>query len=67
MPRRWKRPLKSKPARACASQELQTYGFLAGLPGKGEDAPLLHQSGEFLLLATRKEERILPGSLSAMQ
>lgn len=54
--------LKSKPARACASQEVTTYGFIAPF-GKGDDAPLIHQSGEFLLLATRKEERILPGSV----
>ena len=54
--------LKSKPARACASQEVATYGFVAPF-GKGDDAPLVHQSGEFLLIATRKEERILPGSV----
>ncbi|MCK2122146.1 recombination-associated protein RdgC [Pseudomonas sp. PNPG3] len=54
--------LASKPARACASQELTTYGFVAPF-GKGEDAPLVHVSGEFLLIAARKEERILPGSV----
>ncbi|AGN78174.1 MULTISPECIES: recombination-associated protein RdgC [Pseudomonas] len=54
--------LASKPARPCASQELTTYGFVAPF-GKGEDAPLVHVSGEFLLIAARKEERILPGSV----
>ncbi|MBC3476236.1 recombination-associated protein RdgC [Pseudomonas taiwanensis] len=54
--------LASKPARPCASQELITYGFVAPF-GKGEDAPLVHVSGEFLLIAARKEERILPSSV----
>ncbi len=54
--------LASKPARACASQEVTTYGFTAPF-GKGEDAPLVHVSGDFLLVSTRKEERILPGSV----
>jgi recombination associated protein RdgC len=54
--------LASKPARACASQELATYGFVAPF-GKGEDAPLVHASQDFLLVAARKEERILPGSV----
>ena len=54
--------LASKPARPCASQELSTYGFIAPF-GKGDDAPLVHASGEFLLIATRREERILPGSV----
>jgi len=54
--------LASKPARPCASQELTTYGFVAPF-GKGEDAPLVHVSGEFLLIAPRKEERILPSSV----
>lgn len=54
--------LASKPARPCASQELFTYGFVAPL-GKGADAPLLHASQNFLLIAARKEERILPGSV----
>lgn len=53
--------LATKPARAPASQELTTYGFVAPF-GKGNDAPLVHVSGDFLLVATRKEERILPGS-----
>ncbi|RRV58159.1 recombination-associated protein RdgC [Pseudomonas sp. p99-361] len=54
--------LARKPARACASQELSTYGFIAPF-GKGEDAPLVHVSGEYLLIAARKEERILPSSV----
>jgi recombination associated protein RdgC len=54
--------LAAKPARPCASQELSTYGFVPPL-GKGSDAPLVHASGDFLLLAARKEERILPGSV----
>ncbi|HEY8330121.1 MAG TPA: recombination-associated protein RdgC [Pseudomonas sp.] len=54
--------LASKPARPCASQELATYGFVAPL-GKGADAPLVHASQDFLLIAARKEERILPGSV----
>lgn len=56
--------MASKPARPCASQELSTYGFVAPV-GKGEDVPLVHVSGEFLLIAARKEERILPGSVVA--
>lgn len=54
--------LLAKPARSCASQELSTYGFIAPF-GKGDDAPLVHVSGDFLLIAARKEERILPGSV----
>ena len=54
--------MASKRARPCASQELTTYGFLAPF-GKGEDAPLVHVSGDFLLIAAQKEERILPGSV----
>lgn len=54
--------LASKPARSCASQELTTYGFTAPF-GKGADAPLVHVSGDFLLIGARKEERILPGSV----
>ena len=54
--------LAAKAARPCASQELTTYGFMAPF-GKGADAPLVHVSGDFLLIAARKEERILPGSV----
>ncbi|MDQ7985998.1 recombination-associated protein RdgC [Pseudomonas sp. G34] len=54
--------LAAKPARPCASQELATYGFVAPF-GKGEDAPLVHESQGFLLISARKEERILPGSV----
>ncbi|WP_300730199.1 recombination-associated protein RdgC [Pseudomonas sp.] len=54
--------LATKLARSCASQEVSTYGFVAPF-GKGEDAPLVHVSQDFLLIAARKEERILPGSV----
>jgi len=54
--------LTAKPARSCASQELATYGFVAPF-GKGENAPLVHASQDFLLIAARKEERILPSSV----
>lgn len=54
--------LSSKKARSCASQELSTYGFVAPF-GKGEDAPLVHVGGEFMLICAQKEERILPGSV----
>lgn len=54
--------LVSKRARACESQELTTYGFVAPF-GKGADAPLVHVGGDFLLVGARKEERILPGSV----
>ncbi|WP_017938691.1 recombination-associated protein RdgC [Zestomonas thermotolerans] len=54
--------LAGKPARPCASQELTTYGFVAPF-GKGEDAPLVHASQDFLLIAARKEERLLPSSV----
>jgi recombination associated protein RdgC len=54
--------LATKLARPCASQELTTYGFVAPF-GKGEDAPLVHVSGDFMLIAARKQERILPGAV----
>lgn len=54
--------LGQKPSRPCASQELSTYGFVAPV-GKGEDAPLVHVCGDFMLISARKEERILPGSV----
>lgn len=54
--------LGTKPARDCASQEVSTYGFIAPF-GKGEDAPLVHVSSDFMLISARKEERILPGSV----
>ena len=54
--------MANKLARPCASQELDTYGFVAPF-GKSEDANLVHASGNFLLIAGRKEERILPGSV----
>lgn len=54
--------LATKPARACGSQEVATYGFVPPL-GKDPEGPLVHSSNGFLLLAARKEERILPGSV----
>ncbi len=59
---RLEQALATKPARPCASQEMSTYGFIAPF-GKGEDAPFIHASQGFYLLAARKEERILPGSV----
>lgn len=52
--------LQTRRARPCASQELETTGFIAPI-GKGEEAPLLHIANGYLLLAVRIEERILPG------
>jgi len=54
--------LAAKPARACAAQEISTYGFVAPL-GRGPESPLVVAAGGFLLIAARKEERILPGSV----
>ena len=54
--------LASKPAKPCTHQEMATYGFVAPF-GKGADAPLVHASQDFLLIAARKEERLLPGSV----
>lgn len=54
--------LASKPAKPCTNQEMATYGFVAPF-GKGADAPLAHASQDFLLIAARKEERILPSSV----
>ena len=54
--------LAAKPAREPGSQELSTYGFIAPF-GKGEHAPLVHASYGYMLIATRKVERNLPGSV----
>lgn len=54
--------LATKPARACGNQEMATYGFIPPL-AKGEDAPLVHCSAGYLLIAARKVERILPSSV----
>jgi len=54
--------LASKPARTCESQEMTTYGFAAPF-GKGDNAPLVHAVEGMLLISTRKQERILPGSV----
>lgn len=52
--------LATKPAREPASQELATYGFSAPY-GKGEEAPLVYERNGYLLIATRKATRQLPG------
>lgn len=54
--------IAAKPARKCESQELCTYGFAAPA-GKGENAPLARSVHGFVLIAARKEERILPGNV----
>jgi recombination associated protein RdgC len=53
--------LATKPTREPATQEFNTYGFVAPF-GKGEDAPLVHASSGYLLVAAKKIERVLPGS-----
>lgn len=50
--------LETKLHRVPASQELSTYGFVA--PFRGE---IIEQAGGFMLLAAKKTERILPGSV----
>lgn len=54
--------LRKMPARPCASQQASSYGFVAPL-GEGEDAPLVHATGGFLMVKTQHEERILPSSV----
>lgn len=54
--------LGSKPAREPASQELSTYGFVAPF-GKGENAPLVHVNGEYMLIASRRVDKMLPASV----
>lgn len=54
--------LASLPAKACGSQVASAYGFVAPW-GKNEDAPLVHASQGFMLIAARQEERILPASV----
>lgn len=53
--------LQNKLAKPCTFQELTSYGFIA--PWGKEDAPLVHVSQDFYLIAARKEERILPASV----
>ncbi len=57
--------LETKPHREPASQELATYGFINPTVQHGtalvETAPA--PSGEYLLIAAKKTERILPGSV----
>lgn len=54
--------LANLPAKPCGSQVASTYGFIAPW-GKTEDAPLVHASQGFMLIAARQEERILPASV----
>lgn len=54
--------LAQKVARPCSSQDMHTLGFVPPI-GKGNEAPLVHVSGPYLLVALRKEERLLPGSV----
>ncbi|AKX51533.1 recombination-associated protein RdgC [Thiopseudomonas alkaliphila] len=58
----WEQALAKKPALACGSQVLTTYGFTAPF-GKAADAPLIYASQHFFLLAAQKEERLLPASV----
>ena len=52
--------LGEQPFRPCGKTELSSYGWISPVPG-GET--LVHQSGSFLSLAAKKEERILPASV----
>ncbi|WP_281646001.1 recombination-associated protein RdgC [Parendozoicomonas sp. Alg238-R29] len=52
--------LSQQPFRPCGKTELSSYGWVSPVPN-GET--LLHQSGNFLTLAAKKEERILPTSV----
>lgn len=57
--------LESKPHREPASQELTTYGFVAPFD-MGEQSPLVQTVGGqrvYHLIAAKKTERILPGSV----
>lgn len=57
--------LESKPHREPASQELTTYGFVAPFD-LGEQSPLVQTVGGqrvYQLIAAKKTERILPGSV----
>ena len=52
--------LTEQPFRPCGKTELSSYGWVSPIPG-GET--LTHASGQFLTLAARKEERLLPASV----
>ena len=52
--------LAQQPFRPCGKTELSSYGWVSPVPG-GE--VLTHASGQFLALAARKEERLLPASV----
>lgn len=49
-------------AKPCADSAMGSFGFIAPI-GKHADAPLVHASSGCLLLQTREEERIIPGSV----
>jgi len=49
-------------ARPCGKSEFQSYGFIAPL-GKSKNSPLVHQIQDFYLIATQKEQRMLPSSV----
>lgn len=53
--------LKERPARPCANQETHTLGFQPPLGRFSEN--LVHVSGDAMLVALRKEEKILPSSV----
>lgn len=54
--------LAEKPHREPASQELATYGFIAPFNGALIETALA-PSGEYLLIAAKKTERIMPGNV----
>jgi recombination associated protein RdgC len=58
--------LATKPAREPATQEFNTYGFVAPF-AQGEDAPLVHFSHGYMLIAASKASRQLPGSVVTQQ
>ncbi|NKC14706.1 MAG: recombination-associated protein RdgC [Gammaproteobacteria bacterium] len=46
---------------ACGRLEMSSYGFVP--PGGGEDAPLVHATNGFMLMAGCHEEKLLPSSV----
>lgn len=61
-PERLETLMAQKAARSCGSQESATYGFHAPF-GNNAEASLVHVCADFLLIAARKEERLLPGNI----
>lgn len=45
----------------CSRQEPSSFGWVAPV-GEAEDAPLFHQTGDFILLCARKEDKVIPAS-----